>query len=108
MVGYSSDLNKFKCASKFPNDFHSKIEKATLEFTNSIILSFHQDIKRFRLQRVKDYTPEEVRVAKRYYNSSEKYKSINEFNRWRDESVPLIEYKNDKNDFDEIVDVEII
>lgn len=93
----------------FPQDFFEQIEKATLAFTRSIMLSFHQDIKRFKLMKVKDYTEDEVYVAKKYYNSTHlKYKSINEFNKWRKESIPLIAYKPEFNENEEIEDVEII
>ena len=107
MIGYNATVNKYKCASKFPEEFHQEIEKAVLNFTQNVVLSFHQDIKRFRLQRVKDYTPDEVQVAKKYYNSKEKYKSINEFNKWKAESIPLIEYKHPDFDIEEIIECEV-
>lgn len=109
IIGFNAKLNQYRCSSNFPKEFHSQIEEATLEFTKNVMISFCQDINRFRLLHRSIYTPNEYRVAQKYLDRrSEIHLSKNEFNKWRKESIPLIEFKKDKDHSpNDIIDVEI-
>lgn len=107
VIGYNLKLNKYRCSSIFPESFYKQIEEASLVFTNEVIKSFYHDIKRFRLGNPFDYTPFERTVASKFYKDRFNFAfSNNVFNKWKKDSIPLIEFKNTNIKNDEIIDVQ--
>lgn len=106
IIGYNLKLNKYRCSNIFPESFYKEIEEATLLFTNEIIKSFYHDIKRFKLGSYSDYTDLERNVISKYTKNNNSITfSNNTFNKWKKDSIPLIEFKNIYQD--EIIDIEI-
>lgn len=107
VIGYNLKLNKYKCSSVFPIDFHKQIEEASLMFTNEVIKSFYHDIKRFKLGNPYDYSEKEREVASKFYKDRFNFSiSQNNFNKWKKDSIPLIEFKNTNIKNEEIIDVQ--
>lgn len=109
IIGYNLKLEKFRCSNMFPEDFHSQIEEAALLFTNEVVKSFYHDIKRFKLGNPNEYTPNERRIASKIYNDRfNYYSSTNIFNKWKSDSIPLIEFKNTTFKENDIIDVMVM
>lgn len=105
VIGYNLKLHKYRCSNIFPKNFHKEIEEATLLFTNEVIKSFYHDIKRFKLGSYSDYTEDELKVIYKYNNKNNISISNNTFNKWKKDSIPLIEFKNSFQQ-EEIIDIE--